>query len=296
MALLGRPDPRILPSGKLDFRLARLKKGFTKEDLPPERLQPVSISILQQLCLDTGPSVFEQTTRDLAIMGFYYLCRPGEAYAPSTTTCDSDPFRLCDVEFAVGPGLHRADTIPIHLLAHATGVRLEFTSQKNSNAGEKIAHGISGDFFMCPTKAVARLVANLRRQNAPRTTPLHCADTAAKLSVHARHITAALRHAATTIQTITGIDPEKLTARSLRPGGATALLCARIDRDTIKLVGRWKSDAMLRYLHAQAVPAMNNLARAMLQHGIFTFQPQQHEPDQAAGVLHEAVTLTLHSL
>jgi hypothetical protein len=58
----------------------------------------------------------------------------------------------------------------------------------------------------------------------------------------------------------TGIDPEKLTAQSLRLGGATALLCAQIDRDTIKLIGRWKLDAMLRYLHAQAVPAMNTLA------------------------------------
>jgi hypothetical protein len=144
--------------------------------------------------------VFEQTTRDLAIMGIYYLCQPGKAYAPSTATCDSDPFCLCDVEFTVGSGLHRVDTIPLHLLAQATGIRLEFTSQKHSNSGEKIVHGLSGNLIMCPTKAMARLVTNLCRQNAPRTMPLHCANTSAKLSVHAWHITTALRHAATTIQ------------------------------------------------------------------------------------------------
>lgn len=252
----------------------------------------MSLAIIQQLCLDAGPSMFEQVTRDLTIMGFYYLCRPGEAYAPSSKSCDSDPFRLCDVEFAVGQGMHRADTIPLELLVHAHGVRLEFTTQKNCNYGEKIAHGLSGDVLLCPTRAVARLVMNLRLQNAPRTTPLHCTDIATKLSVHARHITAALRHAARTIQATTGIDPDKLTARSLRPGGATALLCAKIDPDTIKLVGRWKSDAMLRYLHAQAVPAMSNLARAMFLHGTFTFQPQQLQPDQAALVLQEAAALT----
>jgi hypothetical protein len=65
-----------------------------------------------------------------------------------------------------------------------------------------------------------------------------------------------------------------------------------MDPDTIKLIGCWKSDAMLRYLHAQAVPAMSNLARAMLLHCTFTFQPQQLQPDQAALVLQEAAELT----
>jgi hypothetical protein len=117
----------------------------------------------------------------------------------------------------------------------------------------------------------ARLVAQLRVQHAPHTTPLHCTDPLT-LSVHAHHITAALRFAARTVQHTTGIAPEKLTACSLRPGGATALLCGKIDNDTIKLVGRWQSDAMLQYLHTQAVPAMGNLARAMFQYGNFTFQ------------------------
>ena len=49
MALLGRPDPCILPSGRQEFRLARLLKGFTKDNPPPERL-------LQQLCVETSQS------------------------------------------------------------------------------------------------------------------------------------------------------------------------------------------------------------------------------------------------
>ena len=102
MAVLGRPDPRVLPSRRQEFRLTRLLKGFTKADPPPERVQPVSMAVLQHLCLDTGTSPFDRTTRDLAIMGFYWLCRPGEAYAPSSATSESDPFRLYDVEFAVG--------------------------------------------------------------------------------------------------------------------------------------------------------------------------------------------------
>jgi hypothetical protein len=44
---------------------------------------------------------------------------------------------------------------------------------------------------------------------------------------------------------------ELISARSMRPGGATALLCASVDADSIKLVGRWKSDSMLSHLLAQ---------------------------------------------
>ena len=48
-----------------------------------------------------------------------------------------------------------------------------------------------------------------------------------------------------------------------------ALLCAGVDPDVIKLVGRWRSDAMFRYLHAQAEPLVGNLAATMHQHGAF---------------------------
>jgi hypothetical protein len=170
-------------------------------------------------------------------------------------------------------------------------VRLLFTTQKNGTAGEKIAHGCTGDHLLCPTRAVARLAKHLRQLQAPRTTPLHCTDPVTRLSVHARHITAALRHAARLAHPTTGIDPNKLTARSLRPGGATALLCAQIDSDTIKLVGRWKSDAMLRYLHAQAFPALGNLAHAMFRHGSFTFLPQHTQPVEATAVIDIAAAL-----
>ena len=64
-----------------------------------------------------------------------------------------------------------------------------------------------------------------------------------------------------------------LSARSLCPGGATALLCANIDKDTIKLLGRWKSDAMFVYLHVQALAYHTNIAQHMQDHGSNTFAP-----------------------
>eukprot|EP00978_Attheya_sp_CCMP212_P048708 scaffold563816_cov169-Attheya_sp.AAC.1 len=55
-----------------------------------------------------------------------------------------------------------------------------------------------------------------------------------------------------------------------------ALLCARVDPDWIQLMGRWKSDAMLDYLHVQAAPIMQDFAARMLNGGHYSFRPGQH--------------------
>ena len=64
-----------------------------------------------------------------------------------------------------------------------------------------------------------------------------------------------------------------VTVRSTRAGGAMALLCAGVDSDRIRLVGRWRSDEMYRYLHVQAQPVMTGLSSAMLQGGTFRMTP-----------------------
>jgi hypothetical protein len=52
-----------------------------------------------------------------------------------------------------------------------------------------------------------------------------------------------------------------------------ALLCAGIDSNRIRLIGRWRSDEMYRYLHVQAQPVMTGLAAAMLRGGSFSLSP-----------------------
>ncbi len=66
-----------------------------------------------------------------------------------------------------------------------------------------------------------------------------------------------------------GFAPKDITARSLRAGGAMALLCADVDPDIIRLLGRWKSDTMFRYLFVQARPLVNRLAHRMVNDGNF---------------------------
>ena len=64
-----------------------------------------------------------------------------------------------------------------------------------------------------------------------------------------------------------------------------ALLCGRVDRTVIQLMGRWKSEAIFRYLHGQALPLIHNLASTMLRHGAYTLLPGQDTPHEAQAVL-----------
>jgi ABC-type xylose transport system substrate-binding protein len=106
-------------------------------------------------------------------------------------------------------------------------------------------------------------------------------------NVTSQHIADALRLAAIANFHLTGISPDDISARSLRAGGAMALLCARIDTDIIRLVGRWRSDEMLRYLHAQAYPLMHTFATSMLLHGSFSLVPGSAVPASALPLLNQ---------
>ena len=66
-----------------------------------------------------------------------------------------------------------------------------------------------------------------------------------------------------------------------------ALLCGHVDANIIRLVGRWQSDAMFRYLHAQALPLMRNLSATMVTHGAFVLAPGSNVPLVAQRIIQQ---------
>ena len=137
------------------------------------------------------------------------------------------------------------------------------------------------------SSAAPRRSAGLHRylqHGAPPDTPICRHYNPADKSwydIKSRHITNALRHGAELCRSTTGIDPALLSARSLRPGGATALMMADIDTDHICLMGRWKSDAMFCYLHIQAATNKRAFAQRMLDNGSYTFAPAAFQQGSA---------------
>ena len=210
-------------------------------------------------------------------LAFFFLLRPGEYTAMKS---DTTPFRMQDVQLFVGG--HRLDPLaaPLATIRTATFATLTFTSQKNGVRGEVIGLSRSGNPLLCPVLAIVRRLTHLREHNAPPSTPLAVyvrpGDGLTKIAP--ADITTMLRTAATALGPSIGFLAKDISARSLRAGGAMALLCAHVDTDTIRLIGRWRSDEMLRYLHVQAEPIMRDFAKKMLLDGAFTLLPSQDVP------------------
>jgi hypothetical protein len=76
----------------------------------------------------------------------------------------------------------------------------------------------------------------------------------------------------------TGIHATEVSARSLRAGGAMAMMYSEIDMNNIRMMGRRHSDALMRYLHVQAQPIIERYTANMFNNGKHTFQPDETVP------------------
>ena len=271
LSLLGAADPRLDTTGKLDYRLRQQLRHYRLDDPAPTRVKPIPLPILVHATVGTLQlSPLLQSCGDMVCLGLFFLCRPGE-YALSSSSSLSTPFRLCDVDLFLGNARLDVHTADEDALRAATYVTLTFTLQKNTVPGEKIGHGRSGHPVFCPVLAVVRRILHLRANGAPPTAPLHSYYTRrTRHDLHVRSVTTLLRKAVAELGPHYGLSPAAVEARSLRSSGAMALLCARVDTDLIQLVGRWRSDAMFRYLHVQAAPLTSPLAPRMMHHGTFS--------------------------
>lgn len=278
---LGTDDPRHDSSGAIDFRLSRMISAWKKEDPPPDRVKPVPVQVIRRLAFIAQNSSCALTIAgvDMIIIAFFFLLRPGEYTASSS---DTTPFTLQDVQLFIGGRRLNLLTDPPALLLEARFASLTFTTQKNGVRGEVIGLGRSGDPYLCPVIALARRVIHLRAHNAPGHTPLATAYVAPlrPSNITPALITKALRDCVTFLGSDLGFLAKDVSARCLRAAGANALLMAKIDPDIIRLIGRWRSDEMLRYLHVQAAPLMSDYARKMLHAGNYTLIPNQLVPQQ----------------
>ena len=253
-------------------------KSYAKNDPAPNRVKPVPIPVIRRiLAISVHASPFEQCLADMICIAFFFLLRPGE-YALSTS--ESTPFELKDVQLFRGQQRLNLTTALDAEILSATFASLTFDKQKNSVRGEVVGHSPSGDRTLCPARAIARRVLHLRHHQAPLSTTLATAFTSAHStkSVKPADITTALRLAVTFLGPSLGFLPSDVSARCLRAAGANALLCGGVDTDVIRLLGRWRSDEMLRYLHTQAGPVTRLFSQKMLAGGSFTLIPNQQVP------------------
>ena len=276
-ARLGAADPRLNRHGELDIRLTSLYRAWSKADELPTRVEPLPLPVVAQVLaiarLEGSPIALAAGAT--LILAFYFLLRPREYLGIPPTDGTSPQFRLQDIQLWIGSRALDTFNCPEADLLAATFVTLTFTEQKNGVRNETIGHGRSGHPDLCPVLVLASRIAELRRSGATGATTINAVrpdPTSTFRHILASDLTKRIR-AAIILHPDPAYTVADVSVRSTRAGGAMALLCAGVDSDRIRMIGRWRSDEMYRYLHVQAQPVMNGLAAAMLRGGSFRLTP-----------------------
>ena len=223
-------------------------------------------------------SMEKEAVANMFCIAFFYCMRPGKY---TGTTTDNQASVLDDVAVFIGSRRLDNEFCSDVELAAATHTTYCFTKQKNQHKGDVIAHTTSGDMLCCPVKATIRQMLLYRKERCKRNKLYDGAVTLASyynskgVNVPVKHsqITKVLKTQATLLQHITGVEPKEYTARSLRAGGAMALLLGGCDDTIIKLQCWWHGDSMMEYLHQWALPVFKQLTSKMFSNGGHIFPP-----------------------
>ena len=265
------PDPRMNVHGHLDFCLTSLYQVWLKVDDPPSRVKQLPLGLFHQtvqLALtENTPAAL--AAADCLVIGYFFLLCPGEYIGLPVEATDT-LFRVRDLQLWIGSRALAIFDCTVPELQAATFATLTFTRQKNGVRKETVGHGRSSHPVLCPVLCLVSRVVALRLLHASPSTSLnaHRESTPDRPFQYVLpfDITHRLR-AVLAIYPDPAIAPGDISARPMRAGGAMALLCTDVDRDRIKLVGRWRSEELYRYLHVQAQPVMAGLAALMLRNG-----------------------------
>jgi hypothetical protein len=196
---------------------------------------------------------------DLMWIGFFFLLCPSKYLY---TSKGWHPFHLCDIQLKVGGITYMGHTVPIALLQQGSAMGLTFTMQKNGIPGEVITLTHLGNPVACPIKATTRRIHNLCTSNASATMELYCYYDGSGMvrCIANRYVTAFLQITASLL----GLEGQTRGGALHLLAGATALLKGKVPIPLIKLIGRWRSNKVFCYLHAQSPTLMGPSATTML--------------------------------
>lgn len=93
----------------------------------------------------------------------------------------------------------------------------------------------------------------------------------------------ALRASVTAIEHWHCISTANISTWLMWLGGAMALLLAGVGGERIKILGRWKSNIIMRYLHTTARPLLQSFASCMVENGNYNLLPGEKDhlvPDE----------------
>ena len=259
----GRPDPALDPDGKFADLLRYQLRGYTNNDPSTRQQKPIPIILIRQMisrrCSDPGLVAFHE----LINLAFFFAMRSCE-YLETDGERRTEPIRKRNLVFRKD---HRIMSHDDPNLANADSITVTFEFQKRDLRDDPITQARSSDPLMCPVRAAAAIVRRLQKFDADNDTFVYVYQNSngTLMNLHADTAREHLRSFILTVDRSWGIDPDDCGLHSVRTSAAMAMYLNKIPVYTIMLLGRWSSDAFLRYIRKQVTEFSNNVSKAMTQ-------------------------------
>jgi hypothetical protein len=275
----GFPDPRLTSDNKMPITLRRQLDSFKAEDPNEQRQKAVPVSVLSKVndLYHDSDDPCSKACAQLIVGAFFFAMRSCE-YCKTTSPNESTTkklLRLNNIRFFKGGKLLSHKSSDIH---KADIVSITYESQKNKSKFQTISMHRSSSSIMCPVISWANIVGRIRshpKSSDSTTVNAYVGRSGKLLYVSSNQIRTILRAAAAAIgPEALGFQICEIGCHSLRSGSAMAMYLANVPVTTIQLIGRWKSDAFMRYIREQVDCFTENISSRMMQKKDFFTIPE----------------------
>jgi hypothetical protein len=261
----GRQNPTKDDDHELSILLLRQYQAYKNDDPQQKQQKALPFIVLNKLAKQQVTEL-DIALSQLTIGAAFFACRSCEySIIPKTEERRTKLLCLRNIRFFKDGHLISA---PLASLELTDSVTITFEMQKNDDKFETVIYGWTDDPVLCPVLQWARLANCIwSYEGTTRDTPV-CTfqrrggqvDTIALSQVLMRLQTASQSVGSASL----GFKPKEIGTHSLRSGAAMEMYLAGVSVYTIMLIGRWSSNAFLRYIRKQLEQFSPHVAKQML--------------------------------
>ena len=261
--------------------IRRQSRSYKKVDPPTKHQKAIPPEVYRQL-LRTSTKQREKARATLLAGALFFCMRSCEYSKTPAHEQKTRTIRPCDIIFRAGARIIPHDHPLLHL---APSVTIIFGIQKSEVMDEPINQYRSGDPELCPVQHWANVVRRLRSYpNYNDKWPVYTYFDGTKFSdLSSKEFINDIRAIVDTIgRDILGFTSESVGTHSNRSGGAMMMYLAKNPPYTIMMIGRWSSNAFLKYIEKQVLEFSKGVSQKMLLYNTFYNIPLQKWTDSSS--------------
>lgn len=261
-----RPNPTKDDDGELGRLLSRLFRAFRNKD-PAEKQQKALPAIVLVEMSKLQATESQRARFELATGALFFCMRSCEYLkVPQSEKRRTDILRIGNIKFRKNGGIinHYHPE-----LEYSDNISMKFEKQKKDERDDVVTQWSTGHPILCPVRLWATVVKRIRSYpGADDNTPVSAVWRNNRIEhITSKEIIDAINASAEAIGwDKLGVKKGDFGTHSIRSGGAMAMYLDEIPIFTIMLIGRWSSDAFLKYIRKQVDKFTYNIAKRMIKH------------------------------